>query len=446
MTGLRELFTLHPVVLTTNLSVLLEKISPIFTDSSSVVRQALLLLLKHIIENVSNKSLVVFFPRLVTCVMCAMTHIDNAIQLDSLKYLQLFLANCAELLVKNAPKLPNFYLSLLTSQPSVIDVTKTDSKAFMTKIGSTNKLVPMKTRLEIFMQLSTLLKASIDHVNKSDSDSNSNTQAVPSIDVVNRKENNLDHSSQFFDLSKSIPSVKLIRSWGVCPPVNAFIKDCSEKNVPDERYLYSCFAAKLLPILFECWMESGAIHMLSGSFTAMELDIKLAVMKLLLYIVQLAHIYSGESGVSQLRNLYSNQFQKCLLIYFPFNNLLKSEYLLVLNLYLCEITIILYGDISKLSGNFTTLMLNFFSETLPHEFHMLVDNPSIITECMLCFTRCLRSIASFNNECNSLAAMLKGGIGIYNNCHIQSQAKKYLIKIFYEVLVVKEKMGKTSKR
>ena len=87
------------MVLTTNLSVLLEKISPIFTDSSSVVRQALLLLLKHIIENVSNKSLVVFFPRLVTCVMCAMTHIDNAIQLDSLKYLQLFLANCSELLV-----------------------------------------------------------------------------------------------------------------------------------------------------------------------------------------------------------------------------------------------------------------------------------------------------------------------------------------------------------
>ena len=61
LTGLRELFTLHPVVLTTNLSVLLEKISPIFTDSSSVVRQALLLLLKRIIENVSNKSLVVFF-------------------------------------------------------------------------------------------------------------------------------------------------------------------------------------------------------------------------------------------------------------------------------------------------------------------------------------------------------------------------------------------------
>ena len=437
------------MVLTTNLSVLLEKISPIFTDSSSAVRQALLLLLKHIMENVNNNSLVIFFPRLVTCVLCAMTHIDNAIQLDSLKYLQLFLANSSELLVKNAPQLPNFYLSLLTSQSSVIDITKTEGKVVTTKFGGTNKLVPMKTRLEIFTQLSLLLKASIDHgtVNKNDSVSDSSTQArVPSIDVANRKENNLDHSSQFLDLSKSIPSVKLIRSWGACPLVNTFIKDCTVKNVQDHCYLFSCFAAKLLPILFECWMESGPIHMLSGSFTSTELDIKLAVMKLLLYIVQLAYVYSGESGMSQLRNLYSNQFQRCFLTYFPFNNLLKSECLLVLNLYLCEITIILYGDISKLSGNLTTLMLNFFSETLPHEFHLLADNPSVIAECMLCFTRCLRSVALFSKENHALATMLKGGIGIYSNCHIQSQAKKYLIKIFYEILVVKEKMGKTNER
>ena len=399
-------------------------------------------------KNVNNNSLVIFFPRLVTCVMCAMTHIDNTIQLDSLKYLQLFLANSSELLVKNAPQLLNFYLSLLTSQSSVIDVTKTESKVFTTKISSTNKLVPIKTRLEIFTQLSVLLKASIDHgtVNKNDSVLCSTQASVPSIDVANSKENNLDHSSQFLDLSKSIASVKLIRNWGACPPVNTFIKDCTVKNVQDHRYLFSCFAAKLLPILFECWMESGPIHMLSGSFTTMELDVKLAVMKLLLYIIQLANIYSGENGMSQLRNLYSNQFQKCFLTYFPFNNLLKSDRLLLLNLYLCETTIILHCDINKLSGNFTTLMLNFFSETLPREFHLLADNPCIIAECMLCFTRCLRSVSLFSMENNALTSMLKGGIAIYSNCHMQSQAKKYLIKIFYEILVVKEKMGKTSER
>ena len=443
--GLRELFTSHPVILSTNLSVLLEKISQIFTDSSSVVRQALLLLLKHIIENVKKSSLVLFFPRLVTCMMCAMTHINKSIQLDSLRYIQLFLTDCSDLLIKNAPKLLNFYLNLLTLQSNVIDVTKSDSAVFTGKIGSTSKLVPMKTRLEIFAQLSELLKTSIDLIKTNNNDQVSYL-TTPCFDVVNRKETT-DHStgqcSQFFDLSKVIPNVKLIRNWDIDPPANAFIKDCSVKKIDDGRYLFSCFAAKLIPILFECWMESGPMHMLSGSVNSMELNMKLAVMKLLLYIVRLAYFYSGENGMSQLRDIYSNQFQKCFLTYFPFNNQSKSKYLFILNVYLCEITIILYGGVNKLSDNFATLMLDFFSQALPLEFHLFADNPNVMSECMLCFTRCLRLCS---NESTALIAMLQGGISFYYNCHMQSQAKKYLIKAFYGVLVEKEKTWKISER
>ena len=436
------------MILSTNLSVLLEKISPIFTDSSSVVRQALLLLLKHAIENVAKSSLASFLPRLVACMMCAMTHIDKSIQLDSLKYIQLFLTNCSDLLIKNAPKLPNLYLSLLTSQVNVIDVTKSDNAVFT---GSTEKLVPMKTRLEVFTQLSELLKTSIDltAMDKSDHGSNLTTQVVPCFDVVNRKEISgllTGHCLNFFDLHRPVPNIKLIRNWGVHPPANAFLKDCSVKKMDDERYLFSCFTAKLMPILFECWMESGPIHLLSGSSNSVQLDMKLALMKLLLYIVRLAHIYSGENGMSQLRDLYSNQFQKCFLTYFPFNNLSKSEYLFMLNLFLCEITILLYSGVNKLSENHATLMLNFFGQTLPLEFQLLVDNPNVISECSLCFTRCLRSIILCSNEFAALAAMLKGGVHFYNNCHMQSQAKQYLMKTFYEILLVKEKTWKRCER
>lgn len=413
-----------------------------------MVRQALLLLLKHIIEHVKKCSLVLFFPRLVTCVMCAMTHIDNSIRLDSLKYLQLFLTDCADLLIKNAPKLPNLYLSLLTSHSNVIDVAKNITPAITNKIGNTNILTPMKTRLEIFRHISILLKTSIDCIpldKKNDFASSVTTQVMPCFDVAKRRQivlnHSLGHCSHFFDLSKPVPSVKLIRNWGIHPPANAFIKDCSVNNIEDERYLFSCFAAKLLPILFECWMESGPMHILSGSFDSVELDMKLVVMKLLLYIVRLAHIYSGQSGMTQLSDLCSNQFQKCFLTYFPFSNQLKSEHLFVMDLYLCEITIMLYGGVNKLSDNFATLMLNFFSHTLPLEFHLFADNPCVISECMLCFTRCLQSAVLFNDKNTALAAMLKGGTCFYNKCHIQSQAKEHLTKVFYEILVVKEKMG-----
>lgn len=435
------------MILSTNLSVLLEKISPIFTDSSAVARQALLLLLKHISENVTKSSLVSFFPRLVACIMCALTHIDKSIQLDSLRYIQLFLSDCSDLLIKNAPKLPNLYLSLLTSQVNVIDVTKSDNAIFT---GSTEKLVPMKTRLEVFTQLSQLLKASVDltATDKNDHGSNLTTPLVPCFDVVNRKEISgllTGHCLNFFDLSRSVPNVKLISNWGIRLPANAFLKDCSVKKMDDERYLFSCFTAKLIPILFECWMESGPIRLLSGSSNSVELDMKLSVMKLLLYIIRLAHIYSGENGMSQLRDLYSNQFQKCFLTYFPFNNLSKSEYLFMLNLYLCEITILLYSGVNKLSKNHATLMLDFFSQNLPLEFQLFVANPNVISECSLCFTRCLRSILC-SNEIVALAAMLKGGVDFYNNCHMQSQAKQYLMKTFYEILLVEEKTWKKYER
>ena len=441
--GLRELFTLHPVILTSNLSVILEKISPIFTDSNSVVRKALLLLLKHIIENVKKCNLVLFLPRLVTCMICAMTHLDNAIQLDSLSYMQLFLTDYSDLLIKNAPQLLNFYLSLLTLQSNVIDITKKDNTVFTNKVCSANKLIPTKTRLEIFTQLSELLKASVDliTINKTHA-SYLATLGIPSFDVVNRKEikgQSTRHCLQLFDLSKAIPNIKLFRNWGVHPPANPFVKTCSVKKMDGTHFLFSCFAAKMLPILFECWMESGPVH-------SLDLDTKLAVAKLLLYLVRLALVYSGDNGVSQLRDLYSNQFQKCFLSYFPFNNLSKSENIFLLNMYLCEITITLYGGINKLSDNFSTLMLNFFSHTLPLEFHLFADNHSVTSDCVVCFTRCLRSIISCKNENTILAAMLKGGISYYSNCHIHSQVKKHLIKIFYEILLAKENMWKACER
>ena len=441
--GLRELFTLHPVVMASNLSVLLDKISPIFTDSSSVVRQALQLLLKHIIENVKKCCLVLFLPRLVTCMICAMTHINNAIQLDSLRYMQLFLTDYSDLLAKTAPKLLNFYLSLLTLQSNVIDIAKKDNTVFTSKVGSANKLVPSKTRLEIFSQLSELLKASVDFITTNKTHNSClTTLGKPSFDVVNRKEiedQSKQQCSQLLDLNKAIPNIKLFRNWGVQPPANAFVKNYSVKKVDDTRYLFSCFAAKLLPILFECWIESGPIH-------SVDLDTKLAVSKLLLYIVRLVLVYSGDSGISQLRDLYSYQFQKCFLSYFPFNNLFKSEYIFLLNMYLCEITITLYGGINKLSDNFSTLMLNFFNHTLPFEFHQFADNHCVTSDCIVCFTRCLRSIIKCKNENKILAAMLKGGISYYSNCHMHSQVKKHLIKIFYEILLATENMWKSCER
>ena len=450
MSGLRELFTAHPGTLATNLSAVLEKISPIFTDSNSSVRQALSLLFKHIVENVPKDNLSSFFPRVVTCIMCAMTHIDSSIQLDSLKFLHPLLINCSDLLILHAPKLQNYCLCLLSSQASIVDITKDSSSSFKLDTGGTGKLVPMKTRMEIFVQLCLLLKTSIDHFETQRDADTSSQQCAPLFDVVNKKatipELFSDHCLKFFDLSGPVPHVKLFKNWGISPPGDAYLKGSVSKTADNQQYLFSSFVTKLLPILLECWMESKPMNLLTGIFSSAELIVRMTIVKLLLYVVRLSYILTGENGISEFRNVYSSQIQRCFLTYFPFNNSSKSDSLFLMNLYLCETFIILYGGVIVMSDNIFMPLLNFFGLTIPIESRLFANNPDVISECVNCFTRCLKFMISLDADSPAVASLLNGGIGLYNNCHAQSHAKKSLIHLFYKLLIMSEKSGTKSKR
>ena len=429
---------------------MLEKISPIFTDLNSSVRQALSLLFKYIIENVPKDNLSSFFPRVVTCIMCAMTHIDNSIQLDSLKFLHPLLINCSDLLIIHAPKLQNYCLCLLSSQASVVDITKDSSSTFKFETGGTGKLVSMKTRMEIFVQLSLLLKASIDHFEAQKDTDTLFQQSAPLFNVVNKKgtipEFFSDGCLKFFDLSGPIPHVKLFKNWGISPPDDAYLKDSVSKNADNQQYLFSSFITKLLPILIECWMESKPMNTLTGIYNSAELSVRMTIIKLLLYVVRLSYILTGENGISQFRDLYSSQIQRCFLTYFPFNNSSKSNSLFLMNLYLCEASIIMYGGVIGMSDSIFTPLLNFFDQTIPIESRLFANNPDVISECVTCFTRCLKFMISLDANSPAVVSLLNGGIGLYDNCHAQSQAKKCLIKLFYEMLTMNEKMGTKSER
>jgi len=429
----------------------LEKISLIFTDSNSSVRQALSLLFKHIIGNTPKDYLTSFFPRIVTCIMCAMTHIDNSIQLDSLKFLHPLLTNCSDLLIKYAPKLQNYCLCMLSTQANVVDITKDSNATFKFETAGTGKLVPMKTRMEIFVQLSLLLKTSIDHYEAQRDTESSSQQSAPLFNVVSKKatvpEFFPDRSMKFFDLSSPIPHVKLFKNWGICPPDNAYLKDSFSKSADNQPYLFASFVTKLLPILLECWMETKPMDMLAGISNAVELTIRMTIVKLLLHVVRLCYTLTGENGISQFRDSYSGQIHRCFLTYFPFNNSSKSDHLFLMNLYMCEAFVVMYGGVirSSDSGMFTPL-LNFFDLNIPIESHVFASNPGVINECVTCLTRCLKFMISLDPDSPAVASLLNGGVGLYNNCHAQSQAKKLLIKLLYEVLIMTERIGTDSER
>ena len=101
--------TLHPHLLPLNLSAILEKTSQLFADKDLVVRQNVIRLLKLIFSSLSSNQIAPFFPLLSAHLCCAMTHIYEDIQRDSLSMFDLLLETYPDLVTNNSTQiLPNF--------------------------------------------------------------------------------------------------------------------------------------------------------------------------------------------------------------------------------------------------------------------------------------------------------------------------------------------------
>ena len=86
-----------------------ERCSELFMDKDPVVRQTVQKVLRLVFIEVSSIQIAPFFPILSAHLCCAMTHINDDIQQDSLVILDLCLENCPELVTASSNKImPNF--------------------------------------------------------------------------------------------------------------------------------------------------------------------------------------------------------------------------------------------------------------------------------------------------------------------------------------------------
>lgn len=109
MNGLKELITSYPEIVPSHLSDMLERVSELLVDKESTVRQGAIRAFKVLLPLVSEKQISPFFQLLCAHLCCAMTHIFDDIQVDSLSVLDLLLENYPRLMIyKSNQVLSNF--------------------------------------------------------------------------------------------------------------------------------------------------------------------------------------------------------------------------------------------------------------------------------------------------------------------------------------------------
>ena len=116
MSGLRELAVNFPEVVPRHLAAILEKTAELFIDKDATVRQGVNRLLKACLPKVTEKQISPFFPLLCAHLCCAMTHIYEEIQMDSLVILDLLLDTFPHLMVSKSNQVLTNFIDQISRQ------------------------------------------------------------------------------------------------------------------------------------------------------------------------------------------------------------------------------------------------------------------------------------------------------------------------------------------
>ena len=158
MTGLYELLAAHPQLVPTHLSPLFACLAHMFIDKDATVRGSLRRLLRLIFPQVAPTQMHPFFSLLTAHLCCAMTHICEDIQVDSLTVLDLCLQFYPTLVTTAAPQLlPNFVEQISRQGQS--------SQAGQTRallVNPNSRLSSQKWRSQVLDRLHRFLQAMLN--------------------------------------------------------------------------------------------------------------------------------------------------------------------------------------------------------------------------------------------------------------------------------------------
>lgn len=262
--GLKELLSISPSLLEQHLSRLLSEVAAVLTDKDHNVRVAAARVLRYIAQCVPAERVAPFFPLLSAHLSCAMTHIETGIQEDAINVLDVFLEHYPALLAARPAVLLTNFLEMISHRQNSGGAKKaSDSKAWTwaLSINPNRAVTSQQWRLSVLLRLGRFLQAVVEERPTEESDMSVPTERVFGSSGEGRF---TPLHLNWEELTYSKVGVKIYEHSGAKPTPHSTFKLRPEQDPGatvneglDSAETVQKFAATLVPLLLEVWVEAS---------------------------------------------------------------------------------------------------------------------------------------------------------------------------------------------
>nr|XP_057940448.1 testis-expressed protein 10 homolog [Doryrhamphus excisus]XP_057940449.1 testis-expressed protein 10 homolog [Doryrhamphus excisus] len=263
--GLRELLSVNPSLLEQHLSRLLSEVAAVFTDKDGNVRVAATRVLRYISQSVPAERVAPFFPLLSAHLCCAMTHIELGIQEDAMKVLDVLLEHYPALLAARPAVLLTNFLELISHRQSSTGAKKDQDpkgRTWALSVNPCRTVTSQQWRLSVLLRLGRFLQAVVEERPVEDCDTSVPAEGLFGVSGESRI---TPLNLIWGELGNSKIEVKVYEHSGSKPTPHSTFKlrpesehggdACEGLNSADA---VRSFAATLVPLLLEVWVEANA--------------------------------------------------------------------------------------------------------------------------------------------------------------------------------------------
>lgn len=159
--GLKDLLSSHKTIIESNLTAILERSAQLFVDKDPVVRQTVTKLLKVVFASLTGKHITPFFMVISAHLCCAMTHIYEDIQSDSLQILDLLLEFFPKMVASNCNQILMNFIEQI-SRCKIVGDAKSGKPVHTGATTSSLKTASYKWRAKVLARLHKLLSAILE--------------------------------------------------------------------------------------------------------------------------------------------------------------------------------------------------------------------------------------------------------------------------------------------
>jgi len=338
--SLKNFFLQYPSSLHQRLSIVMPKLLSKSVDLHYNVRKNFMSCLEHIFQNVGSTEIQPFFPVIMAHLSCAMTHINEEIQTDSLKFLGLCLELFPLHFLENCEKVFHNFLDMVYQSQGLTVGRKNVANSSTVKsfnrdvlVKPIGKLSSPKVKKDILEKLLKIVSLVFT--------SNNNVSRLPG---------NMGHFE--FPFEKSGNKFCLTK-YGLL----GYEKDSLACNKREVIFLDGAKAVKdtiltFIPALFQCWNDCKAS---SGTSSVME-DSSMQIMTSIASILRdITSSLAASSDMELFTRTYFYDFTKYFLENFPFSFNIAykkqakhpqqelSASTISLNISICEVYCIMIG-------------------------------------------------------------------------------------------------------